>query len=210
MTLLECALNQKGSFMLARQKGVTLVELILSMIIMTIAVVVVSVMVANQSSQSYDPMLKVRATELAQSLLNEITARSFDHNSDHVGGNQRCDDRIPGETAGPACTEPLSVCDGTPFPDAEEGAANRSLFNDVDDYNCLDQSGDEIANSVGLPLSGLYNNYRVQVFVSYDGNYDGTPDDSSQIANRGAKLIEVVVTEPTTESIQFAAYKANY
>ncbi len=94
-------------------KGVTLIELIVFIIIVSISLVTL-VRVFNQSIiNSTDPVTRVRALELAQAQLDEILARKFDENTP------------PGGI--PACgTTGALVCAGI-SPDAD--------LDDVGDYN---------------------------------------------------------------------------
>ncbi|WP_100657723.1 type IV pilus modification PilV family protein [Alteromonas flava] len=187
--------------------GFTLVELIAGIVVFAIALTLVTALVASQSRQSIDPIWQVRATELGQSLLNEISAKAFDENSDFVGGSTRCNEST-------ACTSSSAL-----GPDAGE---SREDFDDVDDFNGLDATGGAITNSLNETLQGpggnLYEGFRLQVAVFYDDNLDGINDDDvnqdgsldsgTYVGNR--KLIQIRVTTPGGDSIQFSLYKVNY
>ena len=188
----------------ARNAGLTLIELIASIVVLAVVMTVVVMMVGGQSRLSTDPMVRIRAANLARSLLQEITVKAFDEANLQLTNGQR----LPcGSNGAPACRMPLNDCSNGLMSDAEE--AGRNLYDDVDDYNCLDQQGDAIANSLGLVQPGLYGRYRVQVFVRYDGNFDGVAD-----TNVAAKQIQVRVTLPdyagSTATLDVTAYRANY
>ena len=95
------------------QQGVTLIELIVFIVIVSISLVTL-VRVFNQSVvNSVDPVTRVRALELAQAQLDEILSRKFDENTP-PGGIPAC-----GTSGGLACL----------------GIIGDTDFDDVGDYN---------------------------------------------------------------------------
>ncbi|WP_416307204.1 type IV pilus modification PilV family protein [Neptunicella sp. SCSIO 80796] len=173
---------------ITRQYGFNLIELIIGIVVFSIALMIILSLIVPQSARSIDPIYQVRATELAQSMLNEITAKAFDENSDKAGGLLRC-----GETGATNCTVPADL--------GAEGE-DRRQFDDVDDYNGLSV----LADSMGNPLSNLYVGFAVQVRVFYDADMDGIDDNA--IGN--SKLIQVTVITPNNEDIVFTTFRANY
>ena len=85
--------------MRANVRGFTLIELIIGIVVFTIIMLVIIGVIGPQSRLSIEPIWQIRASELAQSLLTEINAKSFDEQSDHSGGNTRCNE-------GQSCTRP--------------------------------------------------------------------------------------------------------
>lgn len=80
------------------QVGVTLIELIVFIIVISIALLAL-ISVFNQSLvNSVDPLIRVRALECAQAKLDEVTARKFDENSP-TGGVPACGSAEPGAVA---------------------------------------------------------------------------------------------------------------
>ena len=181
-------------------KGFTLVELVIGIVVFSIVLAIVTTLIVPQAVRSVDPIYQVRATELAQSLLNEITAKSFDENSDRSGGTARCND--DGELA---CTLPANLS-------LSDSGESRDNFDDVDDYIHFDFSTD--GPSVLVANQGLYSGFDVQVSVIYDGNRDGDYDPgldpSSELVEQRAKLITLTVTTPSNETLVFAAYRSNF
>ena len=179
-----------------KQHGFTLIELIIGMTMMVIGIGFIMAAMLPREQQSADQIHLIRAAELGQSLMNEITSKAFDHNSDLSGGLLRCN-----ETGWPACTPSVGL--GS---DDEE----RSSYNDVDDFNGLTNFEDALGSNV----SSLYVGFSVNVQVFYDSNYDGISDiylgDGSEENNALAKLITITVTTPLGSPITFANYKANF
>ena len=81
-----------------------------------------------------------------------------------------------------------------------DGEASRSLFDDVDDYNGLSDSGAVDQN--GNPISGL-GNYLINVSV-LPQNYG-----PSGAVVPGLK-IDVTVTDPAGQSLTLTGFRANY
>lgn len=196
------------------ERGVTLIELIVAIIALGFGFVLMATLIFPQAERSATPIQQSRGAELGQALLDEILARSFDHCSAHDGltlaadcgsnprGSFRCDE------AGVSCIAAIPACPPSGVTSATEevdgsGQPLRALFNDVDDYHCLDQSGDAIQDSLGQPLVGRYPGFRVQVQVAYAGADLG-------LASRLAKRISVTVFTPSGDPLQFTGYKGNY
>jgi MSHA pilin protein MshD len=118
------------------QHGVSLIEAVLFIVVVSIALVVVlkAFDIANQGSA--DPVLRRQSMAIAQSMLDEISAKDF--------GSAATDVTADGYTAGPL------------------DSATRASADDVDDYNGYDQTG--ITDLSNASLTGL-ENYRVQVAV---------------------------------------------
>lgn len=94
------------------QKGVSLMELVVFLVIVSIASSALLATYANSAKRNADPIIMVRALELAQAKLDEIMALKYDA-STPTGGIPAC-----GSTGG-------SVCNNSPDAD----------MNDVDDFN---------------------------------------------------------------------------
>ncbi len=169
-----------------KESGFTLIEIIIGIVMLSISLAIVSSLIAPTEEQSADNLLQIKAAELGQSLLNDISSRAFADNSDMAGGHFRCNDAGQDN-----CTEPLGL-DGT------EGD-NRTDYNDVDDFN-----GYEIEDDVLDPLDSTYDNFIVAINVVYAGSDLGFAD------NKLAKRITVTVTTPLGTEIKFATHKANF
>ncbi|GAC18590.1 type IV pilus modification PilV family protein [Paraglaciecola arctica] len=187
-----------------KAKGFTLIELVIGMVVFSIALVLFTSLIVPQAIRSVDPIFQVRATELGQSLINEIVSKSFDEASDRVGGSVLCSN-----TVAPLCTTSNNL-------GAEEGAVNRENFDDVDDYNNLSESDENIKNtlneSVTLGGVNLYQGFSAAVVVIYDDNMDGIDD---AISGGGGyigrtKLVTVTITTPNDEEIIFSTFRSNY
>ncbi len=181
-------------------KGFTLVELIIGITVFSIIMMVIIGLIGPQSRLSVEPIWQVRASELAQSLMSEINARAFDNNLANSSTGERCNESIP-------CT-----ASGNLGPDAGE---SRAQYDDIDDYNGLNESGATILSAQGLPVlyngESLYTGFSVAVQVYYDDNEDGVNDDAggSGAVIGNVKRIVITVTTPGGEAITFSSYRWN-
>ncbi|MBU1308619.1 MAG: type II secretion system GspH family protein [Gammaproteobacteria bacterium] len=182
--------------MLKRSHGVTLIELIIGIVVLAISLSIVTSVLGPLYVKSADPWHQVRAAELGHSLMNEILGKAFDEHSNRSGSLLRCD-----EAGAQACTAQADFgadclhggnsCPGGPF-------EQRSQFDDVDDFDGLNVSGDQISNIFGNDprMAAVYRSYSLQISVSYD--------------NPLTKRVLIEVTTPTGAVIDFAALKGNW
>jgi MSHA pilin protein MshD len=210
-----------------KQLGFTLIELVIGIIAFAIVITLVTGLIVPQATRSIDPIFQVRATELAQSLMNEINAKAFDEQSDNSnGGLVRCGESMESIVQNvfgvPVSQLPASINldDITPnnnnctAPEAlgPDNEVSRADYDDVDDFNGLDDGvNNRIVNSLGeeILLGGnidLYEGFQLQVSVFYDADFDGVRD---PVAG-DAKLIIVTVTTPSNETLQFSNYRTNF
>ena len=188
-------------------QGFTLVELVVGMVLLSVALVALSSFLFNRASSNIDPIWQTRAIGLAQSVSNEILAKDFDENTSPSGAGFRCSEDL-------ACTAGASL-------GAETGETLLD-YDDVDDYNGLSLSSAQLNTLVGaslLPSGGnAYEGFTVAVRVFYDGNLDGVDDndvDGDGVQDAIAvisniKTIRLSVNTPDNEAIVFVASRANY
>jgi len=169
------------------QLGATLVELIVTIVILSIAMVSLAMTLSFSASHSADAMVQAKTVELGQAYLEEILTKGFDENTP-VGGI-------------PACSAATIAC-GSIGPEAGE---TRATFDDVDDYHGLNDSPPR--DSLGV-VRNNYDGYSVAVSVVYMT--------ASQLADYGlgsttdAKLITASVTPPGGTAVVFSVYRANF
>jgi len=176
-----------------KSAGFTLIELVIGIIVFSIALTLFTSLIVPQAIRSVDPIFQVRAAELGQSMINEITSKSFDEKSDRSGNETLCD---------PACIGTINL-----GPDDDE---SRTTYDDVDDYHNLNVADANIENALGqstiLNGTNLYVGFSLKVTVVYDADMDGEADNT--VGN--TKLITVTVTTPNDEDIVFSTFRSNY
>jgi MSHA pilin protein MshD len=162
-------------------RGFTLIELVIGMIVIGIAIVMLTSMLFPQADRAASTLQRVRSAELAHSVMNEIWGKRYDQNTNPNGGVPACN-----APTGIACTAALGL-------DGE----SRDMFNDVDDYNGLDEDDNMLDSSQTYVQA--YPRYQLQVTVSYLDS-----------ATKAQKLITVDVTTPANEVITYQAVRSNY
>jgi len=143
-----------------QQSGVTLIELIISIIIISIALSGILVVMNLTVKRSADPLIYHQSLAIAESYLEEILLQAYTD------------------------------------PDGINGETDRPLFDDVDDYNGLNNTG--VRNQQDAAISTL-TNYTVSVNV--------TPRILADSIN--AKQITVTVSN-SGFSLNLVGYKASY
>lgn len=169
-----------------RQRGFTLVELIVFIVVVGLAVTGVVLVINRTVTQAPQALIQTRALEIAQAYLDEIATRRYDENTGQ-GGVPRCDSSDPG----------AQPCSNVLGPEGE----TRATFDDVDDYHGLDDSPP--VDVAGNPFPG-YDGYRVQVSVVYAGSELGLASD------RLAKRVTLTVTTPLGNAIPVSFYRGNF
>lgn len=98
---------------LNRMSGVTLIEVIVFIVVVNLALVAVLQIYGQAVVNSVDPIVRIRASELARATLDDVLTRKFDE-ATPSGGAPAC-----GSTGAPACV----------------GVAADGDYDDVGDYN---------------------------------------------------------------------------
>ena len=122
-----------------RQSGFSLVETVITIVVIAIALAAISSSMNMSLRRSADPLWQARAVQMAQSYMEDILALRFQEES-VAGGGAVASCRIDG---------------------AEAGESSRARFDDVDDYHGLDEQGQFLDAAAGA--SGQY---QIQVQVS--------------------------------------------
>ncbi len=191
---------------LRRACGFTLLELVAGIALLAVVLLLITGAFLPMINKQAQPIYQIRAAELAQSMLQEDLARSYDENSDRSGQTvagkyQYCGSIDPAniavESSSGNCSTMLGVDSGETY----------STFDDVDDFNFYCNSpitGSAFAQLQGLDTS-LYENYSIKVCV------ENAPELLSLTARTDvAKKITVTVTTPAGEAIPFTSYRSNY
>lgn len=134
------------------QKGVTLIEMVITIVILGIALSALISSLSSGISQSATPLWESRSLELTQAYLDEILAMKFD-GAQPIGG---------GVVSG--------VCA------ISTDGQSRANFDDVDDYDGLNDSPPQLIET-SLDMS-TYSDFSVLVSVSCSGTELNLSDDA--------------------------------
>jgi MSHA pilin protein MshD len=165
----------------SKQKGMTLVEMVISIVLISIAMTAMLTVFSTSMGRSADPLWKNKSLKLAQAYLDEILSKKYDKNTP-LGGI-------------PALKAADISCD-VPGP----AAGVRGNYDNIDDYNGLSEAP-KLVTGGGM---ASYSNYSIDVTVVCDGTGAGLGN------NKYAKLITVTVTSPNNTSMPFSVYRGNF
>jgi len=177
-------------------QGFTLIEIIVGLVISTLAISLVATLIFPLLTRSVEPVFQIRAAEIAQSVLDDVMSRRYDE-ATPLGGSPVCS----------AATVSRTVINAL---GVDTGESHRGTFDDVDDFHRFCNADNDIQDVFGdnLSLDGFTRGYTFRVCVGYDGNYNGVINQSAEL---NAKLITVTVSPPMQASrVIISAYRANY
>ena len=178
--------------LLKRFSGATLIELVVTIAVVSIAVVVLMELTSRSTARSVDPMIQEQAVAIAHAYLAEVMNKGFCDPDALATAGQSC----PVYCTGPVC--------GTCSP-GSPNEPSRPLYDDICDYNGLSNVGAVDQN--GTPIPGL-GRYDVSVQVSDDSsvNLNGLSGSAGQVAR-----ITVTVTHPDMQSpVKVTGFRTNY
>ncbi|WP_417658674.1 type IV pilus modification PilV family protein [Pseudidiomarina sp.] len=175
----------------SNQHGFTLIEIIIGIVVLSISIVLLTVLVFPQAQRSAEPLLQVRAAALGQTLIDEISGKSFDENSDRQGGVMRC-----GEVGVAPCTPPADL-----GPDGEP----REDFDDVDDYHQLEITYPALEDALGDDIAARYAGFSFAIDICYS-NDSGVCQGAVTLYKR----IQVSVTTSFGQTFTFTSIRGNY
>lgn len=205
----------------ARQRGITIIEMVITIVILGIALVSITQMISSGLRSSANTLTETRAVALAQSYLDEIFGKRFDDLS-NPRGIPPCRTNCTAELL----FGPEDGLGGRP----DNGENDRVDFDDVDDYHGLYEGWGQLTpfnvlrDAEGQPRVG-YENFSVEISVRYLetgvggeeellGVDSALPIEANQtdLDNaQDAKLVTVTIRHPTNETgWPFSVYKANF
>jgi MSHA pilin protein MshD len=173
-----------------RQRGVTLVELIVSIVVISIGLAGVLVAMDRNTRSTGNPMIWHQAIAVGEAYMEEILLKPFDEN------------RASGNPEAPA----------SPSPDP--GETDRTLFDDVNDYHnminngCINTTpacpalGDCPCNQKGDPIAGL-RGYNITVTVDPTTTING-------LGGGEVELVTVTVSGPNNTNVLLSGYRTDY
>ncbi len=180
-----------------RSRGFTLVELIVFIVIVSVAVtgVLTALDIANRAST--DPMIQKQALAIAEALLEEVQLQPFTY-CDADDANAASALNAAGCTggAGGANDEnklPLG-------PETGETRTGATLFDNVSDYNGLSM-GPGITDLSGAAIAGL---------GAYSASVAVVNQALGAVPSSDALLITVTVTGPANTTVVLHGYRVRY
>ena len=188
-----------------RQGGVTLVELIIAMVIISIAAVALLQGLGLQSQRNVDPMIQSQAQRLVIQYLQEVSNKSFFDPS----ADPRLDPSLTSEA------ELNLVIDGVNDQTGSSASSNRLAWDNIFEYNDYDGSINDIHGDPVAALSGYAVKIEVDtspglvllptVMVNSMLTWNTTFNCPPKIAK-----ITVTVTDPRNQETILSAFRTSY
>ncbi|MDR9502279.1 MAG: prepilin-type N-terminal cleavage/methylation domain-containing protein [Desulfurivibrionaceae bacterium] len=206
-----------------KKNGFTLIELIITIIIMGFAAVII-IPYLTAVTHSPDPVLREKAIGLGQAMMDEILAKRWDENAPNGGGpictNESGTGRGNSTYILDCTTETTKIASAIGRDLGEDPGANqRAQWDDVDDYNGLTEPlGGPFYDQTGaLPIPGTWTGFQRSVAVDYIASGTGNIDTSGGISAGSlatnatdTKRIIVTVTSPLGETFELVAVSCNF
>lgn len=176
------------------QKGVTLVELVITIVIISIALIAVINAFSGTAGRSADPLWEFKTLKLAQLYMDEILSKPYDETTP-LGG-------VPASTT-------VKCSELGPEKDEDGNDESRDTYDDVDDYitGAIDIVPD-IINAAGISMDETYKDYFLTITVVCAGTELGLAD------NAFAKRISLTIDPPAWvtngTTMRFSVYRGNF
>lgn len=169
-----------------RQGGATLLELIVSIVVISIGLAGVLVVMDRNTRASADPVIRHQAVAIAEAYLEEILLKDF---CDPNNANPCTPGNAPGNAA--------SLCFVCPVAEV-----NRVDFDNVCDYNGRTDNG--ARDQLNAPIAGL-GGYTVQTNVSTNGSLGALTGGACEVLQ-----VDVSVTPPSGPAIALSGFRTNF
>ena len=138
----------------ARQLGATLIEMVVSILIISVTLTSVMMVITQIGRSSADPMIRTQATAIAQAYMDEILVQALDDPDGAESGGAE-----PGETR--ANFDDVSDYNGLADSDGARDQMDAAIAG-LDGYN--------VDVTVSAATIGGYPAKRIQVQVGFDGD----------------------------------------
>lgn len=183
---------------LVKQQGVTLVELIIAIVIISVAAVALLQGLGFQTSRNVDPMIQSQSQALARQYLDEVMSRSFFDPAN--------DPRL-----NPGVSQALAASAESDSTARTLDATNRQLFDNIFEYNGYNQTPQSLDGTPIVELAG----YQIAITVDSSigltlGTISNSADASSNACPAEVMLITVTVTDPRNQVTSLQGYRTSY
>jgi MSHA pilin protein MshD len=177
-----------------KQLGVTLVELIIAMVIISIAAVALLQTLGSQSVRNVDPMIQSQAQMIARQYLEEVSSKSFFDGS-----------------ADPRLASNLSRSDinDSVIDQSRSGSPSRIAWDNIYEYHGYSQTG--LRDVSGAAIAEFSNfSVDVQVDISDSVAINGNANSSAADCPAYFALITVTITDARGYETSLSGYRASY
>ena len=205
--------------MIKKVRGFTLIEIIIGIVVLSIALTGGLSLLISQVDAYRDPLIKEKSVQIAKRVVHEIQIRAYDEKSDIGGGIFRCSETVGGIS--------LGVCSAEAEYGTDPGELMLDTLDDVDDFDtaklCPKLSGSYSCSENYLPVvyffsdaadeaaQKKYNDYYAGFLVKIEvvpAKISRDADSASGDAD-SAKKITVTVRQSDGLEIEYSFIKAN-
>lgn len=198
--------------MIKKVRGFTLIEIIIGIVVLSIALTGGLSLLISQVDAYRDPLIKEKSVQIAKRVVHEIQIRAYDEKSDIGGGIFRCSETVGGISLGDCSAEAKY---GTDL-----GELMLDTLDDVDDFDtaklCPKLSGSYSCSENYLPVVYFFSDAADEATQKkYNDYYAGflvkievVPAQISGDAD-SAKKITVTVRQSDGLEIEYSLIKAN-
>ena len=212
--------------MIKKVRGFTLIEIIIGIVVLSIALTGGLSLLISQVDAYRDPLIKEKSVQIAKRVVHEIQIRAYDEKSDIGGGIFRCSETVGGISLGVCSAEAEYGSAEAEYGSAEAeygtdpGELMLDTLDDVDDFDtaklCPKLSGSYSCSENYLPVvyffsdaadeatQKKYNDYYAGFLVKIEvvpAKISGDTD--------SAKKITVTVRQSDGLEIEYSFIKAN-
>ena len=167
--------------------GFTLIEVLVTIVVISIAATAIMGVFINTVKTSADPLIQQQAIAIAEAYMEEIQSRKF------------CEDVSPPMSLPPPQSIPSCVTETG----GSEGAQSRSTFDDIQDYNDPVVVDGVVRDQNYVAIAGR-GGYSIAVVVSAAAL--GVTSEGSGNAMR----IDITVSHAAIDPITLSGFRANY
>ena len=184
------------------QHGISLIELVVSIVIMAICISAIMLFTGDPTRRSADPLIREQANAIAQAYIEEINQKQFcDPDWDHDG--------VPPNTTECPVNCVTSACNSCKAMGTGWTVETRATYDDVCDYSAI--AGEAPTTQGGTAVNNL-DQYNVSVSVDDGAGVTiGTAGNILSGNSGQAVLVEVTVTHPGLDNaVIMSTYRTNF
>lgn len=185
---------------LPRQRGLSLIELLVFIVVVGIAVTGVLSIYSLNARTSADPLLRKQAVAIAESLLEEVLAKPYTYCDPDDAQVTTAQSAVVGLTGCSSAAEVENIGPETIAAVTETRYDNLTPFDNVNDYHGFSMTG--IRDITDTAVVGL-NAYTAAIQVQPAGVFNGIPDGETL-------LVTVTVTAPGNPGVILSGTRTRY
>ncbi len=184
-----------------RQRGISLIELLVFIIVVGVAVTGVVSVYSQNARASVDPVIRKQAMAIAESLLDEVLSKPYTYCDPNDAQADTATSAVIGPTGCATVVEGM----GREVAQGETRYSATNPFDNVNDYNNFSMAGIEDITGVAIPGLEIYTaTVQVQPVPDFNGIVPAVPGDNETL------LVTVTVTAPNNQTLSLSGYRTRY